>query len=217
MEGWIKLHRKFLTWEWFNKSEMVHLFLYLLLKANHEDKIWQGVEIKRGQVLTGRKILSKDTGISEQSIRTYVNRLKSTNELTIKSTNKYTIITICNYDSYQTVNNNNNQQINQQINQRSTNNQPATNQQLTTTKNEKNEKNEKKIYIPDFSEFKKYVLENNPDIDIISLENKYKSWIVNDWKDGNNKKIQNWKSKILNTMPYLKQNENKRKINTKLY
>ena len=208
MEGWIKLHRKFLTWEWFDKSEMVHLFLYLLLKANHENNIWQGVEIKRGQLITGRKILSKDTGISEQSIRTCMNRLKLTNELTIKTTNKYTIITICNYDSYQTVNNNNNQQINQQ----STNNQPTINQQSTTNKNEKNEKNEKKIYIPDFSEFKKYVLENNPDIDIISLENKYKSWIVNDWKDGNNKKIQNWKSKILNTMPYLKQNANKRKI-----
>jgi hypothetical protein len=208
VEGWIKLHRKFLTWEWFDKSEMVHLFLYLLLKANHENNIWQGVEIKRGQLITGRKILSKDTGISEQSIRTCMNRLKLTNELTIKTTNKYTIITICNYDSYQTVNNNNNQQINQQ----STNNQPTINQQSTTNKNEKNEKNEKKIYIPDFSEFKKYVLENNPDIDIISLENKYKSWIVNDWKDGNNKKIQNWKSKILNTMPYLKQNANKRKI-----
>ena len=101
---------------------MVHLFLYLLLKANHENNIWQGVEIKRGQLITGRKILSKDTGISEQSIRTCMNRLKLTNELTIKTTNKYTIITICNYDSYQTVNNNNNQQINQQ----STNNQPQT-------------------------------------------------------------------------------------------
>ena len=38
MEGWVKLHRKFLEWEWYDKSETVHLFLHCLLKANHKDK-----------------------------------------------------------------------------------------------------------------------------------------------------------------------------------
>lgn len=37
-----------------------------------------------------------------------------------------------------------------------------------------------------------------------SLEAKYKSWFENNWKDGNNKTIKNWKTKIKNTIPYLK-------------
>jgi len=142
MEGWIKLHRKFLEWEWFKMPEMVQLFIFLLISANHEVKKWQGIEIKRGEYLTGRESLSLKTGLSQQVIRTCLNRLKSTSEITIKSTNKYSIISICKYDSYQYNLNDANQQINQQTNQQSTSNQPATNQQLTTNKNEKNNKNE---------------------------------------------------------------------------
>jgi hypothetical protein len=29
--------------------------------------------------------------------------------------------------------------------------------------------------------------------------------VANGWKDGNNKKIVNWKSKILNTLPFIKE------------
>jgi len=57
--------------------------------------------------------------------------------------------------------------------------------------------------IPLFEEFKNYALENSPLIDISALELKYKSWIQNSWRDGNNKKIVNWKTKLLNTIPYL--------------
>lgn len=36
------------------------------------------------------------------------------------------------------------------------------------------------------------------------IEAKYNAWIENKWKDGNNKPIKNWKTKIQNTMPYFK-------------
>ena len=51
MEGWIKLHKKFLEWEWFDKSEMVQLFIYFLMKCNYTDKDWRGIEIKRGSFI----------------------------------------------------------------------------------------------------------------------------------------------------------------------
>ena len=143
--SWIKLYRKFEEWEWFHISEMVHLFINLLIKANNKDRKWRGILIKRGQLITGRIQLSQDTGISEQSIRTYLERLKSTSEITIKSTNKFSIITICNYDRYNLETTEANQQINQQANQQLTSNQPATNQQLTTIKNVKNAKNVKNV------------------------------------------------------------------------
>lgn len=144
MEGWIKIHRKLIEWEWHDIPEMMSLLLHLLLLANHEDKVWHGETILRGQLVTGRKELSRMTGISEQSIRTYINRLKSTNEITIKSTNKFSVITICNYDKYQIV-----EDARQPTNQPSI--QPTTNQQLTSNQpatNHKQEcKNEKNIIV----------------------------------------------------------------------
>jgi len=161
--SWIKLYRKFEEWEWFHISEMVHLFINLLIKANNKDRKWRGILIKRGQLITGRIQLSQDTGISEQSIRTYLERLKSTSEITIKSTNKYSIITILKYDDYQVIPIETNQQINQQTNQQLTSNQPATNQQLTTTKEDKKKDNKKDII--DTIEVPSMVRTKNPLLD----------------------------------------------------
>jgi hypothetical protein len=144
-QGYIKLHRKILDWEWYSNSKMVHLFLHLLISASHKSTVFRGIHLKRGQLVTGRFLLTKQTCISEQTIRTYLKWLKSTNEITIKSTNKFSIITICNYDRYNLETTEANQQINQQANQQLTSNQPATNQQLTTIKNVKNAKNVKNV------------------------------------------------------------------------
>ena len=137
--GWIKLHRRITKWEWYQDSRMVHLFLHLLLIANHEPRKWQGIIVQRGQLISGRLKLSQETGISEMTIRTCLKKLKSTNEITIKSTNRYSVITICNYETYQDSNQTTNQLTNQQLtsnqpatNQQLTSNQPATNQQLTS-------------------------------------------------------------------------------------
>ena len=145
MEGWIKLHRKFKNWEWYKKSEMVHLFCHLLILANHKNNKWQGVEIKRGQLLTGLNTLNNETGISIQTLRTCIKKLKSTNEITIKSTSKYSIVTILNYDTYNDIEILTNNQINKQTNNQLTIDQQSINNQLTTNKNDKKEKNDNKI------------------------------------------------------------------------
>ncbi len=142
-EGWIKLYRKFRTWQWYKKSEMVHLFIHMLLSANHKEKKWQGVTIQRGQLITGRKTLSEETGISQQTIRTCLRRLEESEEINQQSTSKFSLITVCNYDDYQSLIEDDQPATNQQV----TSNQPATNQQLTTNKNVKNIKNEKNIEI----------------------------------------------------------------------
>lgn len=125
MEGWITLHRKFLQWEWFDKAEMVQLFVWLLLNASHTDRKWQGQVVKRGQILTTTPKIMEALNLSAQQTRTCIGRLKSTGEITCKSTNKYTIITICNYDRYQSNNFENNRQNNGQTNT------PATDKQRT--------------------------------------------------------------------------------------
>lgn len=138
MEGWIKIHRKLSEWEWYNDSKMVHLFLHLLLFANHKDGNFQGTNVKRGQVITGRHKLSASTGMSEQNIRTCLIKLESTNEITIETTNKNSLITLVNYNSYQNIGENLDQSTNGLTNHQPSK-QPTINQPLTTNKNDKNE------------------------------------------------------------------------------
>lgn len=197
MTGWIKIHRKFLDWEWFNKSEAVHLFMYLVLKANHKDGQWQGIDIKKGQFVTSFGKISSDTGISLQTIRTLLKKFEKTNEINIQTTNKFTIVTICKYECYQ--------QENELTNTLLTNEQQTTNKQLTTNKNDKKEK--KEINIPELSEFLAFAIQECSNINQDDVKHKYKSWVLNEWKDGNDKPIKNWKTKLLNTIPHLKKIE----------
>lgn len=99
--GWIKIHRKIMEWEWYTDVNTYKLFTHFLLLANHETRKWKGETIKEGQFITGRHVLSKDTGLSEQQIRTCITRLKSTNEITTKSTNEFSLITIVKWADYQ--------------------------------------------------------------------------------------------------------------------
>lgn len=135
--SWIKLHRRITKWGWYTDSKMVHLFLHLLLNANYKQSEWRGEKIERGQILTGRKQLSVDTGITEQSIRTCLKNLELTKEITIKSTNKFSVITVVNYEVYQEKGD----ELTSKLTSKLTNNQPTTNQQLTTSKEEKERKN----------------------------------------------------------------------------
>lgn len=68
---------------------------------------------------------------------------------------------------------------------------------------------EKKSEIPTFDEFFTFISlidEYKDKLDSLkySIKAKYDSWIDNGWKDGNNAPIKQWKTKIRNTLPYLK-------------
>lgn len=121
MEGWIKIHRKMLNWEWYNNNNVKIVFLHLLLTANHKEKKWQGITIGRGQTLTSIQHLAKETNLTQQQIRTALNKLKLTNEITIKTTNQYTLISIEKYSDYQNDEEINNKQNNTRNNKRRTN------------------------------------------------------------------------------------------------
>ncbi len=101
MTGHIKLDRKILTWEWYNDANTFRVFVHLLLMATHKDGRYRGMEIKRGEIVTGRLKLCAALSLSEMEIRTCLNKLKSTNEISIRATNRFSVITICKYDIYQ--------------------------------------------------------------------------------------------------------------------
>lgn len=162
-QGFIKLHRSILNWEWWDDDITLKVFLWLLLNANWENTRYRGFDVPRGSLVAGRKKMAKTLGISEQSVRTALEHLKSTNEITIKSTNKFSIVTIVNWEKFQGLEKESTNKSTNEI----TNNQPTTNQQLTTYKEIKNIRNkEDKKYSP-------YQNGRNPDfIALLEMESK---------------------------------------------
>jgi hypothetical protein len=59
------------------------------------------------------------------------------------------------------------------------------------------------ISIPDWDEFLAYGKEKEPSVKVSALKNKYDAWVVNGWKNGNDKPIKNWKSALLQTLTYI--------------
>lgn len=138
--GWIKLHRQIEEWEWATDPFTAYLFLRMVAKANYATSRWKGIVFERGQLLGGRNFLANLTGIPTQCVRTSLQKLKISQQITIKSTNRYSIITIVNYDKYQDLKND--QPANQPVNDLTTNQQLTSNQPLY--KKDKKKKNEKK-------------------------------------------------------------------------
>lgn len=98
---WIKLYRKICDWGWYHEPNMVHLYVYFMLKAklvinnDSRSEAWQ--------LNSTLRLLTKATGISEKSIRTCLARLQRTGEISYLPgvAHKQSAITLCNYDSYQ--------------------------------------------------------------------------------------------------------------------
>ena len=98
---WIKLYRKICDWGWYHEPNMVHLYVYFMLKAklvinnDSRSEAWQ--------LNSTLRLLTKATGISEKSIRTCLARLQRTGEISYLPgvAHKQSVVTLCNYDSYQ--------------------------------------------------------------------------------------------------------------------
>ena len=101
MEGYIKLYRQVMKWEWYDDANTFRLFIHLLLKANYEDAQWRGLAIKRGQLFTSIGHLSHELKISDKAIRIALDKLIKTKEVASEGASNGTMITICKYDSYQ--------------------------------------------------------------------------------------------------------------------
>lgn len=70
--------------------------------------------------------------------------------------------------------------------------------------------NENKDNIPTYQDFKTYALSKKPNVNLEALKFKYESWVEGGWVNGNGRKIKNWKTSLLNTLPYIKEKPNAR-------
>ena len=103
MSDYIKLHRKFLEWEWYRNEHTKNLFIHCLLKANWKESKFEGNVIQRGSFVSSIDILANETGLTSDEVRTAIKHLICTGEITKQSTNKYTVFSVVNYDLYQPV------------------------------------------------------------------------------------------------------------------
>lgn len=203
LNGFIKLHRKLVAWGWYQDYVVKDVFLHLLLTANFKDTSWRDRILKKGQVVIGTQKVADELGFSRQQVRTALNKLKSTNEITIEATNKFSIITIVNWEDYQS----DTDLPTKKSTKKLTNHQPTNNQQITNNqpqrKNDKNIKKDKnRLSIPSVAEIQRYVREQKLNVNASDFYKHYKAdgWKCNaepivDWK----KLLHSWAKNELRT------------------
>ena len=134
-QGWIKLHRKLLDSAVMKRSAYFHIWVTLLLKANHKKTtfIFNDKEqtLMPGQLLTGRKKLAKITRLNEFRIERILKLLENAHQIAQQKTSKFRIISIINWGKYQAM-----EEPAQQIAHQEHNNCTSGAQQTHTYKNE---------------------------------------------------------------------------------
>lgn len=137
--GFVKFDRKIANWRWYHDVNTFKLFFHLIITANYEPKPFENITVQRGQRVASYQSLAAETQMSVQNVRTALNHLISTGEVTRQSTSKYTVLTIVNYNMYQD---------NQQTNQQTANKQLTNNQQTANNNGRKikKDKKDKEIY-----------------------------------------------------------------------
>lgn len=134
---YIKLFRKMLKWGWYKDTNTFRVFMHILLKANYSPSSYMGYTVGAGECVFGRKKWAQELGLSERQVRTALEHLKSTNEVTIKSTNRFSIIHVVKWEFWQI----DEGQPTTEMTNTESNNRPATDQQPTTSKESKNIRN----------------------------------------------------------------------------
>ena len=99
----VKFDRNLLKWRWFQHPKTLAVWIWLIMKANVEDHDFEKETIHRGEVATSRRRISADTGLTEREVRTALEHLKSTGEVSVRIRPKYQVISIPEYSKYQDV------------------------------------------------------------------------------------------------------------------
>ena len=172
--GYIKIDRKILDWEWWSDVNTYRVFTYCLIRANWKETKFQGVDIPRGSFVTSLANLAKFTNLSVRQVRTALEHLKSTGELTIIRHSKFSVVIVNNYIQYQDTDN---QADNQMTQERQAIDTEATTEEEYIKNNKKDKKLIKHKY-GDYShvrltddEYKRLVADYGEDALIAGIKN----------------------------------------------
>lgn len=163
--GYIKLHRSLLKWEWYKNTNVKVVFLHCLLMANFEPGKFEGIDVPPGSFVTSYKNIADQTGLSVHQVRVALNHLNVTHEVAQSSTSKFTVITVNNWDRFQNV-------AQYVANKWQTDDKQVANKWQTSGNNirKKRKKEEKEIYTS----------AEVADFDSEEDDGFFESWIIND-------------------------------------
>ena len=194
--GYIKLYRSYIDWEWFSDYKTAHLWTYLLCRAQWEDTRWRGILIRRGQLLESLPNIALKTGMTVRSVRTALNHLKSTGEVTDEVTGFGRLITIVKYEEYQGQDFEDDRLSDRLSDREPTGYRQGSDREPTAYKEvkevKKNKKNKEERVAPTLEEIKSFVKEEKLTIDPVRFFNFYES---QDWKTSSGYPIKDWKAK----------------------
>jgi len=106
MNGWIAINRGIFDHPVFaGHPERVGVWVWMLHRAawrdTRQDANGRTITVKRGQLLTSYRQMSKATGAGVQVIRTLMDRLRDEHAIDTDTSTGRMLITICNYEKYQ--------------------------------------------------------------------------------------------------------------------
>ncbi len=104
--GWIAVRRNIHEHPIFaGQPERLYVWLWMLSTAAWKDTRMDAngktITVRRGQILTSYRQMSKATGVGIQVCRTLIERLETENAVNTDTSTGRTLITICNYEKYQ--------------------------------------------------------------------------------------------------------------------
>ena len=138
--GYIKVYRSLCEKGYYTQSEYVHLWLHLLMRATYQPRefLFNGKikTLQPGQLITGRKTLSKETGINQSKIERILTCFEIEHQIEQQTNSRFRCITITNWGEYQQ----SEQQFEQPVNSQRT----ASEQPVNTYNKDKKEKNERR-------------------------------------------------------------------------
>lgn len=189
--GWIKIHRSITDHPFASDPHWVALWVWMLCRATRSErrarigKTAKTFTLEPGQFISGRKQMSKATGIHESKINRLIGVMKSDQQIGQQSSPVGSVFTILNWDQYQIVDN-------------SVDNSRTTPEQLPNTKQEvkngRSNKIEKARFTPPTeTEWVAYASEVDkswPELDAKSAWNHYEA---KDWMIGKTR-ARNWKA-----------------------
>lgn len=104
-KGFALLHRKIMDVPFYKDAEAAHLWVHLLLRANHEKTLVStdvgDVICERGEFITGRNTLAMETGLTADRVKSLLRKFQNLGMITTKSNNRFTVLKVVKYDEYQ--------------------------------------------------------------------------------------------------------------------
>lgn len=187
--SYIKLHRKFLNWGWYDTDTTKMLFIHLLLIASWKESTWHGITLKPGELIRTNENLAKELNKSVQQIRTAISNLRTTEEITVRFERGNRIITIKNWGLYQS--------NNSRSTATPTGEQQQSNSRSTAYKEYKEIKNSKKYVPPTKENIEDYIYLrhfDNVDVDAFMDFNESLGWKM-EWHRALDQWVENQKKR----------------------